>query len=223
MRIRSLGLMAVAHGAADIPQGAIPVLLPFFIAAHHISYTAAATIVFAVSLVASGFQPVFGWISDRRPMPWMIPMSMLLLGVGVSSTGLLPTYRLGVAAVIVSGLGSAMFHPEGAKVMLHLAQDRKATAMSFFGMGGQAGFAVGPIIGTAALLAWGLKGTAWLIVPPVLLAVILSFKLPGYTKGYAVKRKKTGRRKQPGRARPLAAVCLSLQRPAYTIDGLLRA
>ncbi len=189
MRIRSLAIVSIAHGSADIPQGAIPVLLPFFIAAHHLSYTAAATIVFAVSLVASGFQPVFGWMSDRRPMPWLIPVSMLLLGVGVASTGILPTYGLGVAAVMLSGLGSAMFHPESAKVMLHLAQGRKATAMSLFGMGGQAGFAVGPILATVLLLAWGLKGTVWLIVPPVLVAAILAFKLPDYTKGYSAHKK----------------------------------
>lgn len=189
MRIRSLALVSIAHGCADIPQGAIPVLLPYFIAAHHLSYTAAATIVFTVSLVASGFQPAFGWMSDRRPMPWMIPLSMLLLGVGVASTGILPTYRLGVAAVMLSGLGSAMFHPESAKVMLHLAQGRKATAMSLFGMGGQAGFAVGPILATVLLLAWGLQGTVWLIVPPVLLAAILAFKLPDYTKGYSAHKK----------------------------------
>ena len=192
MRVRSLGILSIAHASADVNQGAIPVLLPFFIAAHHLSYTAAAAIVFAVSLVSSAFQPVFGWISDRRPMPWLIPLSMLLLGVGVSSTGLLPSYRLGVAAVMISGLGSAMFHPEGARLMLHLAHDRKATAMSLFGMGGQAGFAVGPIIGTAALLTWGLKGTACLIVPPLLVAVPLVFMLPGLTRGYGVKGKAEG-------------------------------
>ena len=68
---------------------------------------------------------------------------------------------MGVAAVMVSGLGIAMFHPEGARLMNHLAGDQKATAMSLFAIGGQLGFAIGPLIATAALFWWGLR------VPPV--------------------------------------------------------
>ncbi len=184
MKRRSVGLLTIAHASADINQGSVPVLLPFFIAAHHLSYAAAATIVLAINLVSTVMQPVFGYVSDRRPAPWLLPFSMLLVGLGVSFTGYAPTYAMGVAAVMVSGLGIAMFHPEGARLMNHLAGDQKATAMSLFAIGGQLGFAIGPLIATAALFWFGLRGTACLMVPPVLMAALLLYMLPRLTEGY---------------------------------------
>jgi FSR family fosmidomycin resistance protein-like MFS transporter len=57
----------------------------------------------------------------------MIPVSMPVIGLGVSFSGIAPTYLIGLGAVMVSGLGIAAFHPEGAKLMNCLAGDRKAT------------------------------------------------------------------------------------------------
>ena len=194
MKTRSIGFLTVAHASADINQGAIPVLLPFFIAAHHLTYAAAAGIVFGVNLVSTVFQPIFGCISDRWSKPWLIPLSMLVIGLGVSFAGFAPTYRIGVASVMISGLGIAAFHPEGARLMNYLAGDRKATAMSLFGIGGQLGFAIGPLIATAALFWWGIKGTACLIVPPAVMAGLFLYMLPRLTVGYgtqAVARPRT--------------------------------
>ena len=112
MKTRSIGLLTIAHASADINQGAVPVLLPFFIAAHHLSYTAAAAIVFALNAVSTAAQPLFGYLSDRNARPWLIPFSVLIIGLGVSSTGIHPSYGIGLAAVMISGLGTAIFHPK---------------------------------------------------------------------------------------------------------------
>ena len=184
MNIRSIGLLVIAHASADINQGAIPVLLPFFIAEHHISYAAAAGVVFAVNLVSTIFQPLFGYVVDRQSRPWLIPVSMLAIGCGVSFTGIAPGYGMGLAGLMVSGLGIAMFHPEGARLMNHLAGDRKATAMSLFGIGGQLGFAVGPLLATVFLLFSGLKGTVYLVIPTAIVAAFVMYMLPGLEKGY---------------------------------------
>jgi FSR family fosmidomycin resistance protein-like MFS transporter len=212
MKKGSVGLLTVAHASADINQGAVPVLLPLFIAAHGLSYAAAATIVFSLNLVSTVFQPVFGYVSDRRPAPWLLPLSMLLIGLGVSFTGYAPTYAMGVAAVMVSGLGIAMFHPEGALLMNHLAGEKKATAMSLFAIGGQLGFAVGPIAAWAALSWWDLKGTGCLMIPPALMAAILLYMLPRLTAGYATRTRSPSRRPETateGRDRWPAFICLA--------------
>lgn len=184
MNIRSLGLMVIAHASADINQGAIPVLLPFFIAQHHISYAAAAGIVFAVNMVSTVFQPVFGYVVDKQSRPWLIPVSMLAIGCGVSFVGVAPTYMIGYAGLIVAGLGIAMFHPEGARLMNYLAGEKKATAMSLFGIGGQLGFAVGPLLATAVLLQTGLKGTVYLVIPAAIVAGFVMYMLPRLSTGY---------------------------------------
>jgi FSR family fosmidomycin resistance protein-like MFS transporter len=177
MRFQSIGLLVLAHTATDINQGAIPVLLPYFIAEHHISYAAAASIVFAINIASTLAQPVFGYISDRRSRPWLIPVAMLCAGVGVALTGLVPSFRLGVLVVALSGLGMAAFHPEGARLIHYLAGDRKATAMSFFAIGGQLGFAIGPLLATAAMLLWGLHGSISLFVPTAIVAGLVIYSL----------------------------------------------
>ena len=143
-----------------------------------------AALVFAVNIVSTVFQPVFGYLADRQSRPWLIPVSMLAVGCGVSFSGIAPSYRVGLAALLVSGLGIAMFHPEGARLMNYLAGDRKATAMSLFGIGGQLGFALGPLIATAVLLSQGLKGTVYLIIPGAIMAALVLFMLPGLSSGY---------------------------------------
>jgi len=183
MRVRSIGLLVLAHAATDLNQGAIPVLLPFFIAEHHISYAAAATVVFATNIASTIAQPIFGHIADRRSRSWLIPVAMLCAGLGVSLTGVVPSFQIGLVVVGLSGLGVAAFHPEGARLVNYLAGDRKATAMSFFAIGGQLGYAIGPLTATAAMLLWGLQGSISLVVPTTLVAVVVMFSLPGVSTG----------------------------------------
>ncbi len=180
--------MVIAHAAADINQGSIPVMLPFFVARHEITYAAAAGIVFILNLVSTLAQPVFGHMADRHARPWLIPVAMISIGLGISFTGIAPTYYAGMGAVMLTGLGIAMFHPEGARLMNHLGGDQKATAMSLFGIGGQLGFAVGPLLATGFLLLWGLKGICWLLVPTAMVAVLLVYNLPSLTEGYDTGR-----------------------------------
>jgi FSR family fosmidomycin resistance protein-like MFS transporter len=184
LRVRSISLLVFAHAATDLNQGAIPALLPFFIAQHHISYTAAATMVFAANLVSTAMQPIYGYIADRRSVPWLIPVALLCAGMGVSLTGVVPSFHAGVIVVGLSGLGVAAFHPEGARLINYLAGEKKATAMSFFAIGGQLGYAIGPLMATAALLLWGLKGSLSLFMVPAIAAGMLLVTLPGITAGY---------------------------------------
>jgi MFS transporter, FSR family, fosmidomycin resistance protein len=188
MKIRSVGLLVLAHAATDLNQGAIPALLPFFIAEHHISYAAAATVVFATNLVSTAAQPIYGHLADRRSVPWLIPLALFCAGLGVALTGVVPNFQTGVIVVGLSGLGVAAFHPEGARLINLVAGDRKATAMSFFAIGGQLGYAIGPLLATGAMLLWGLKGSLSLFVVPALVAGLLMVSLPGITAGTEGKR-----------------------------------
>jgi FSR family fosmidomycin resistance protein-like MFS transporter len=197
MRFGSIIKIVLAHTATDVNQGAIPVLLPFFIAEHHISYAAAATMVFATNIVSTIAQPVFGYVADRRSRPWLIPVAMLCAGVGVSLTGVVPSFYLGVLVVALSGLGVAAFHPEGARLIHFLAGDRKATAMSLFAIGGQLGYAIGPLTATAAMLLWGLKGSIALVVPTALVAGLVMYSLPSISG--AVRPVESGQHRQKAR------------------------
>ncbi len=209
MRYRSVGLLTLAHTATDINQGAIPVLLPLFIVQHNLTYAAAAAIVFTTTLVSTVTQPVFGLVADRLSRPWLMPLGVLLAGLGLSCVGLAPTYTMGLVAIGISGIGVAAFHPEGARLANRFAGENKATAMSIFATGGQLGFAIGPLIATFALLQWGLKGTAFLVVPAIAVTLLVAFVLPGLWKYHDAGGGK-GAQKGQGTDFWGAFICLSI-------------
>jgi FSR family fosmidomycin resistance protein-like MFS transporter len=71
----------------------------------------------------------------------------------------------------------AAFHPQGARIVNRVAAHQKAMAMSIFGVGGTLGFAIGPGLITAAVLAWGMPGTAILALPTTLMAAVVAWHL----------------------------------------------
>jgi FSR family fosmidomycin resistance protein-like MFS transporter len=175
---RKVLLLSLGHLVTDINQGALPALLPFLLAEYHLSYTAAALLVFSSNIASTVVQPLFGHLADRLPVPWLMPGGILLAGLGLAMTGIAPSYPWVLVSVMGSGIGVAAFHPQGAWLVNRLAGE-KASAMSVFGVGGTLGFALGPVLVTAALLHWGLKGSLVLAVPAALTAGMLVWRLSG--------------------------------------------
>lgn len=173
MKRRAIALLSAAHLFDDLNQGVIPALLPFFIAERGFTIAAAAGLVFASNIASSVLQPLFGLLADRRSTPWLVPCGLLLAGTGVALAGLAPTYALVLAAAAVTGIGVAAFHPEAARQIYVLSAERRATAMSFFAVGGNLGFAVGPALATPLQIALGLKGTILLVLPALAMSLVL--------------------------------------------------
>ena len=179
---RKVLLLSLGHLVTDINQGALPALLPFLIAEYHLSYTAAALLVFSSNIVSTVVQPLFGHLADRLPVPWLMPGGILLAGLGIAATGIAPSYPWVLVSVMGSGIGVAAFHPQGAWHVNRVA-GQKASAMSVFGVGGTLGFAIGPVLTTALLLHWGPKGSLALAVPAALTAGMLAWWLSGEAVG----------------------------------------
>jgi FSR family fosmidomycin resistance protein-like MFS transporter len=187
MNYRFVGFLSLGHLIVDINQGAVPALLPFLISEHGLSYTAAAGIVFATSFSSTLVQPLFGYAADRFSKPWLLPIGLLLAGLGISLIGIFESYRSIFLAATISGIGIAAYHPEGARLVNYAAGEKKGTAMSFFGVGGTMGFAIGPVFITSALLSFGLRGTLVLLAPVCAMAIWFFFNLhkfptPGESK-----------------------------------------
>jgi MFS transporter, FSR family, fosmidomycin resistance protein len=174
---RSLAVLAAGHVCADMAQGAVPALLPFLVAHRGLSYGAAAALVLAASVGSSVIQPLFGLGSDHLSLPWLMPAGVALAGLGVALVGMTSSYAATVAVIAVSGLGVAAFHPEAARFANHVSGDRRGAGMSLFSLGGNAGFALGPILVTPLVLALGLRGTLLLGVIPAIVATVLAFEL----------------------------------------------
>ena len=175
---RGLSVVASAHALADCCQGAVPALLPFLIAEHGWSYATASSLVLAGAVASSIVQPVFGYAADKRSLSWLMPLGIFIGTLFVGLAAIAPNFPLAFAAIVVSGLGVAAFHPEGSRYANYLSGSRRATGMSLFSLGGNAGFALGPALVTPAVLLLGLSGTLLVAIPGALVAIWIAAELP---------------------------------------------
>ncbi|MGW1553052.1 MFS transporter [Streptomyces sp. NPDC002346] len=161
---RSITLLSVGHACVDIYQGAVASLVPFFVAERAYSYAAVSGIVLAASLLSSVAQPLFGLLTDRWAMPWILPVSTILGGVGIALSGLSGSYLLTLVFVAVSGVGVAAYHPESARVA-RLVSAGSHSAMGWFSVGGNIGFAAAPLMVSAVVASGGLRLSPLLVLP----------------------------------------------------------
>jgi FSR family fosmidomycin resistance protein-like MFS transporter len=170
---RGVSTLSVAHVFNDLNQSAIPAMLPFLVAKEHVSLAAAASLILAMNLSSSVVQPLFGYISDRRSLAWVIPVAVLVAAAGTSAIGLVHSMTGMFVGAMIAGVGVAAFHPEGSRYANYCSRGQRATGMGWFSLGGYGGFALGPILVTPMLLAFGLRGTAFLIVPGIAAAALM--------------------------------------------------
>src|SRR5436305_4087407 len=168
---RGMAVVSAGHMFTDMSQGAVPALLPFLKSEMHLSYAALSALVLAATISSSVIQPIFGRYSDRRSLPQLMPLGVLFGGLGIAAAGVAPSYGLLFLAIVVSGLGVAAFHPEGSRFANYLSGAKRASGMSLFSVGGNVGFALGPLVVTPLLLAFGLHGTLFLAIPATLMAL----------------------------------------------------
>ncbi len=132
---KKIFLVSLGHLSCDINGGAVPASLPYLRSIYGFDYQAAGGLVLAYSCLSSLIQPLLGLLSDRLQKPWFIPLGIVLAGLGVTMMGFMSNYWAIFAAIAISGIGSAFFHPEGAKFANKVAGHNKGVALSLFSIG----------------------------------------------------------------------------------------
>lgn len=181
-------LFSLGHFATDWAQGAIPALLPYFIQNYNLSYRAAAALIFANVLISSLLQPVFGYYSDRISRPWFVPLGPVLCGTAITAIGFSTTYEGVFLASALSGIGSAIFHPEGALMVNRVSGKAKGQALGIFSVGGNAGFAVGPIVAGFCAYKIGIHSLVLFGIINLLLGAALSWQMSSVLRQVAAQQ-----------------------------------
>jgi len=171
-------VLALGHFFCDIGMGALPAILPFFILQYGMDYQSVAGLMFASCFLSSVVQPAFGYLADRTSKIWFMPLGIFVSGAAMGLAGLFENYWAIFAVVTLSGIGSAIFHPEAARMIHKISGTKKGTALSIFSVGGNSGFAVGPMIAVAAITAFGMKGTAIFCLLALIMALVLLRVVP---------------------------------------------
>jgi FSR family fosmidomycin resistance protein-like MFS transporter len=174
VNIRRLAGLSTGHLITDVNQGAVIILVPVVRASLGLSIGAAALMVTVSTVTSSLVQPLFGILSDRVDLRWMIPAGVLVGSAGTLVAALAPSYPLVLVGVLAGGLGIAAFHPEAARWAGQAAGRRRATGMSYFAVGGNAGYGLG-VLGLAPVVARaGRAGAAWVLLPGLAVAILLA-------------------------------------------------
>ncbi|HEY7177983.1 MAG TPA: MFS transporter [Gaiella sp.] len=175
---RAMATLSSGHLAIDFASGSVPALLPFLAVEFDLGYAETAAVMLAALVSSSLVQPLFGLWSDNRGAAWLLPGGVVLAAVGVAAASVLPEYALVLVAVFLAGIGVAAYHPEGAKFAAYASGEHRASGMSYFNIGGNAGYALGPIVVTPLVVWLGLQGGALAMLPVLAMAFVLVRALP---------------------------------------------
>ncbi|MDT3701411.1 MAG: MFS transporter [Thermincola sp.] len=183
-----LWLLSLGHLIVDLGQGVLPIITPVLAQSFNLTYFQVGTLALAFTFSSAIIQPVFGVLSDRYRMLWIMPLGLFLSGLGLGLTGMVNSYGLLLFAVLLSGIGVAGFHPEGSKVAHFISEDSKAgSAMAIFSVGGNLGFGLGPVLAIFVLGFAGLDSIHGVMIPGFLAGLVFLFLLPGFKRVIAEK------------------------------------
>jgi len=211
-----MSALSGGHLAVDFASGSVPALIPFMTDRFHLGYALAAMLLLTATASSSLVQPLFGLWSDRRGALWLIPAGTMLAAIGVGGAAVSPAYPVVLLLVLAGGLGVAAFHPEGSKFAAYASGRKRASGMSYFNTGGNAGYALGAFV-TGQLVVWlGLVGGLVAMVPVFIASLALVRVVPHLAK-LAPEQGGTamGRGDDRRRAMALLGIVISLRSVAW--------
>ncbi len=169
-------VLSLGHLCSDINQSILSAVLPFLIATYHYDYTTAAMLVTVSNVFGAFVQPFIGMLSGKKNKLLYMTLGVLLASGGMAVTGFISNFFGLCIAVIISGIGVAMFHPQAAKLINSVSsKNAKGKGMSIFSFGGKVGFTLGPVYTAFLMNLFGMKGTILFLIPGIVFGIVCSF------------------------------------------------
>jgi MFS transporter, FSR family, fosmidomycin resistance protein len=169
-----VALLSAGHLINDLYGNFITSLMPYLVIRGDITTTAAGLVLLVYLFGSSVLQPIFGLISDRTGRRGFAVIGPVWVGLAAAAIARANTSVMLLLIAGIGGLGTAAFHPQAASMIDSLSPTNKGRSMAYFSMGGNIGFALGPV--AAAVVA-----TVGLVWSPLML-------LPGAAIGLGLAR-----------------------------------
>jgi FSR family fosmidomycin resistance protein-like MFS transporter len=168
-----LGGISLSHFLNDTMQSLIPSVYPILKESYALDFAQIGLITLAFQFTASLLQPVIGHLTDRRAQPFSLAIGMGFTFFGLLLLSVAQRYVVILVAAALVGLGSAVFHPESARIARLASGGRYGFAQSVFQVGGSAGTAMGPLLAALIVVPFGQPSLAWFSSIAFLAIVIL--------------------------------------------------
>ncbi|WP_199794937.1 MFS transporter [Paenibacillus faecalis] len=209
-------LLAISfvHLFNDSIQSVIPAIFPILKDNLLLTFTQIGWISFAINFTSSIIQPVIGYAADKRPTPILLPIGMCFTFVGVFILAYADSYMLVLFSVVLIGLGSATFHPEGMRVAHMAAGLRKGLSQSIFQVGGNAGQSLAPLLTRYVFVPFGQIGALGFTVIAAAGIIVQTYVARWYKgmldAGYTFKKGTSARSMDPSRRKSIRMATLIL-------------
>ena len=170
---RVLTAVSFCHLLNDMVQSLVPSMYPILKSSFHLDFARIGLLTLTYQITASLLQPLIGYYTDRKPMPYSLPIGMAFTLMGLLLLAVAPTFFLLVIAASLIGVGSAVFHPESSRVARLASGGQHGMAQSYFQLGGNTGSAIGPLLAALVILPRGQIGAAWFSLAALLGILVL--------------------------------------------------
>jgi FSR family fosmidomycin resistance protein-like MFS transporter len=158
---RVLGAISTAHLINDMMQSLILAIYPILKGEFSLSFSQIGLITLTYQLTASLFQPLVGLYTDKKPVPYSLPVGMTFTLLGLVLLAYSPNFGSVLVAAALVGTGSSIFHPESSRVARMASGGQHGLAQSLFQVGGNTGSALGPLVAAAVIVPHGKSSVAW--------------------------------------------------------------
>ncbi len=156
--------VSFCHCINDIMQSLLSAIYPLLKDNYGLDFWQIGLLTFTFQVTASLLQPVIGWITDKKPMPYSLPWGMASSLVGLIILAYAGHYWLLLAGASLIGIGSAVFHPESSRIARYASGGRFGLAQSLFQVGGNFGQSLGPLLAAFIVVPFGQTSIAWFAV-----------------------------------------------------------
>src|SRR5476649_483478 len=165
--------ISFSHFLNDTMQSLIASVYPILKESYSLDYTQIGLITLAFQFTASLLQPVVGHMTDKKAQPYSLALGMGFTFFGLLLLSVAARYPVILVAAALVGLGSAVFHPESARIARLASGGRYGLAQSVFQVGGSLGSSMGPVLAALIVVPFGQPSIAWFSSIAFLAIVIL--------------------------------------------------
>ncbi|HVT51289.1 MAG TPA: MFS transporter [Dongiaceae bacterium] len=165
--------VSFSHMLNDMMQSLLPSIYPILKAEYTLSFVQIGIITLTFQITASLLQPVVGYVTDKKPQPYALPVGMACTLVGLLLLAFASSYPVLLVAAAMVGMGSSVFHPESSRVARLASGGRHGLAQSVFQVGGNVGSAIGPLMAAFIVLPHGQNSVAWFSLAALLAMTVL--------------------------------------------------
>jgi MFS transporter, FSR family, fosmidomycin resistance protein len=153
--------ISISHFLNDTMQSLIASVYPILKDTYALNFAQIGMITLAFQFTASLLQPVVGHLTDRKAQPFSLAIGMGSTFVGLLLLSIAASYPAILIAAALVGLGSAVFHPESARIARLASGGRYGFAQSVFQLGGSFGTSMGPVLAALIVVPFGQPSIAW--------------------------------------------------------------